>query len=102
MAVKRREGVVSTSFVYPELYHKILLIIIACKLFEWDFRDSTVYNFWIIGRCVCHYCVIEHSGGMQSVPHFTLPLVLDFGFYGFGQTFFHPEIEFQAALIGQG
>ena len=88
MAVKRREGVVSTSFVYPELYHKILLIIIACKLFEWNFRDSTVYNFRTIGRCVCYYCVIEHSGGMQSVPHFTLPLVLDFSFYGFGQTFF--------------
>lgn len=102
MAVKRREGVVSTSFVYPEHYHKILLIIIACKLFEWDFRDSTVDNFRTICRCVCHYCVIEHSGGMQSIPHFILPLVLDFSSCDFGQTFFRPETEFQVALTGQG
>ena len=88
MAVKRCEGVVSTGFVYPELYHEILLIIIACKLFEWDFCDSTVDNLRTIGRRVCHYCVIEHRGGMQSVPHFALPLVPDFGSSDFGQTFF--------------
>ena len=64
MAVKRREGVVSTDFVYPEFYHEILLTIIACKLFEWDFCDSTVDNLRTIGRRVCHYCVIEHRRGM--------------------------------------